>query len=524
MANEREQLDIVRSRVAASSKGVLSRRDLFSLAGLGGALSSKDAPVLEANSMASSLTVQEKEEGGKKEKQKAETVSPLMETLSAYMAGASGRALPNDVLEKTKEHVLDTLAAMISGAELPPGKAALSFAKSYGGKEVSTVVAANFLSGPIEAALTNAMLAHSDETDDSHPFSQSHPGCAVVPAALAVGEQFGINGGQFLRAVALGYDVGTRFTSIAGEKYEAESHRSTHSIAPMFGAAAAASCSANLNEKQIKLVIGYASQQCSGLTSWRRDSQHIQKAFAFAGMPARSGVTAVLLVQNGWTGVEDILSGTDNFFVAYEPAADQAGLVEKLGERYEVMRTNIKKWTVGSPIQAALDAVQISQTKNSFTVDQVKEVTVRLATDEASIVNNREIPGICLQHMVAVMLLDTTVTFRSAHDVARMRDPKVLEQRAKVKLVQDDELQKLMPLRVAVVTVTLKDGKQFTQRVDNVRGTPENAMTREEVVTKAQDLIAPVLGAPTAKKLSDSVMNLERVRNIRELRPLLQRS
>jgi len=457
-------------------------------------------------------------------KDKAETTSPLMETLSSYMAAASSRALPDEVLEKTKEHVLDTLAAMISGSELPPGKAALAFAKSYGGREVSTVVASTLLSGPIEAALTNAMLAHSDETDDSHPGSQSHPGCAVVAAALAVGEQIGINGQQFLRAIALGYDVGTRFTMIAGEKYESESHRSTHSIAPMFGAAAAASCSANLNEQQMKLVIGYAAQQCSGLTTWRRDSQHIQKAFAFGGMPARSGVTAALLVHNGWTGVKDILSGTDNFFVAYEPAADQAGLVEKLGERYEIMRTNIKKWTVGSPIQAALDGLQSMQAKNSFTTDQVKEITVRLATDEAAIVNNREIPGICLQHMMAAMLLDKTITFRSAHDVARMRDPKVLEQRAKIHLVPDEELQKLMPLRVAVVELTLKDGKQFNQRVDNVRGTPENPMTREEVVAKAQDLIAPVLGANTAKKLHDSVMNLERAGNIRELRPLLQRT
>jgi 2-methylcitrate dehydratase PrpD len=455
-------------------------------------------------------------------KDKAETISPLMETLSGYMAAAHDRALPADVSEKTKQHVLDTLAAMVSGSELPPGRAALNFARAYGGKEVSTLVASKLLSGPIEAALTNGMLAHSDETDDSHPGSQSHPGCAVIPAALAVGEAFAMTGEQFLRSVALGYDVGSRFTMIAGEKYESESHRSTHSIAPMFGAMAAASCSANLNAQQMKVAIGYAAQQCSGLTSWRRDSQHIQKAFAFGGMPARSGVTAALLVHNGWTGLEDILSGTDNFFVAYEPAAEQAGLVEKLGERYEIMRTNIKKWTVGSPIQAALDGLQSIQAKNSFTADQVKEIIVRLATDEAAIVNNREIPGICLQHMMAVMLLDKTITFRSAHDVARMRDGKVLEQRAKIQLIQDEALQKIMPLRVAVVKITLKDGQEFSLRVDNVRGTPENPMTREEVVSKAQALIAPVLGLATAKKLSDRVMNLEDLKSIGDLRPFLQ--
>jgi 2-methylcitrate dehydratase PrpD len=229
------------------------------------------------------------------------------------------------------------------------------------------------------------------------------------------------------------------------------------------------------------------------------------------------------LAYGGWTGVEDILSGTDSFFQAFEPAADPAGLVEKLGERFEIMRTNIKKWSVGSPIQAALDGIEALRNEHPFTADQVQEVTIRLATDEANIVNNREIPGICLQHMVAVMLLDKTITFRSAHDTARMKDPDVLRQRAKVKLIKDEELQNLMPLRVALVDLTLADGTKLSRRVDNVRGTPENPMTREEVTTKAKDLIAPVLGAAATTKLIERVMNLEDVKDIRELRPLVQR-
>jgi 2-methylcitrate dehydratase PrpD len=453
----------------------------------------------------------------------AEKIGPVMKTLSSYMSEAAGKALPDEVVEKTKRHTLDTLAAMISGAELPPGQAALKFATEYGGKQIATIVASNLRCGPIEAAMTNAMLAHADETDDSHPGSQSHPGCAVIPAALATGEQFDVSGEHFLRAVALGYDVGTRFTIIAGERYELETHRSTHSIAPLFGAAAAAGCAAGLNAAQMRLLIGYTAQQCSGLTAWRRDSEHVQKAFAFGGMNARSGVTSALLVRGGWTGVEDILTGTDNFFQAFEPAADPAGVVDKLGERFEIMRTNIKKWSVGSPIQAALDGVEALRAEHPFTPDQVQQVTVRLATDEANIVNNREIPGISLQHMIAVMLLDKTITFRSAHDDARMKDADVLRQRAKVQLVKDEELQNLMPLRVAIVDIQLTDGTKLTKRVDNVRGTPENPMTREEVVAKARDLIAPVMGQAVTSKLVEQVMNLDKIKNIGDLRPFLQR-
>ena len=107
-------------------------------------------------------------------------------------------------------------------------------------------------------------------------------------------------------------------------------------------------------------------------------------------------------------------------------------LIEKLGERYEVTRTSIKKWTVGSPIQAPLDALETLLKRDRFAPTRSWEMIVRVATDEASIVDNREIPDICLQHMMAVMLLDKTVTFRSAHDKPRMQDPAILRERAKI--------------------------------------------------------------------------------------------
>src|SRR5712675_2820130 len=488
----------------------LTRRDLFEFAGLAIAAAALPTQMLAAAPPSHADPQQ--------------NISSIMERLSVYMSEAASRSLPAEVMEKTKQHILDTLAAMISGSELPPGRTALQFARAYGGREVATVVASNFACGPIEAALTNGMLAHADETDDSHAPSQSHPGCAVVPAALAAGERFGISGERFLRAVALGYDVGPRFTvTLGGQRFEAESHWSTHSISPLFGAAAAASCAASLNAQQMRWMIGYTAHQSSGLGAWNRDTEHVQKAFHFGGMTARSGVTSALLVQAGWTGVDDILSGKDNFFAAYNPHADPGGLIDKLGQRYEIARTNIKKWPVGSPIQAALDAFELLWKQHSFNANEVQQVFVRLASDEAAIVNNREIPDICLQHMVAVMLLDKTVSFVSAHDQARLKDPATLRERAKVQLIPDNELELLMPLRVAIVDVHLSDGSHLTQRVDNVRGTPENPMTRGEIVTKASDLMTPILGAAKSSKLIQTVFGLEAVSDVRQLRPLLQR-
>jgi 2-methylcitrate dehydratase PrpD len=450
---------------------------------------------------------------------------PVILKLGSYMAEAAGRALPEEVVEKTKHHILDTLAAMVSGTELPPGKVALAMAKAHTGEKTATVVGSNILCGPIEAAMVNGMLAHSDETDDSHAPSQSHPGCSIVPATLATCEQFGTDGTRMMRAVALGYDVGTRITMTLGAlDYQMTTHHSSHSIAGDFGSAAAAGCVAGLNPQQMRWILDYAAQQAAGIAAWQRDTDHIEKSLVFAGWPARNGVSAALLIQLGGTGVDDIMAGSDNFLMAFNAKSNPEGLIDKLGERYEVARTNIKKWTVGSPIQAPLDALELIRKKHPFEADQVQTVVVREGTSDANTVNNREMPDICLQHMVSVMLLDKTASFAAAHDKPRMQDSSILRERAKVQLIPDEALDKLHPARVAIVEVTLADGTKLTERVEAVRGTAQNPMTREEVMTKARELISPLLGAEKSGKLIQKVLALETVKDVRELRPLLQRA
>jgi 2-methylcitrate dehydratase PrpD len=137
-------------------------------------------------------------------------------------------------------------------------------------------------------------------------------------------------------------------------------------------------------------------------------------------------------------------------------------------------------------------------------------------------VNNREMPDICLQHMIAVMLIDKTASFQAAHDKTRMADAGVLRQRAKVQLIPDEEMERRYPKREALVEVTLNDGTELSERVEAVRGTTDNPMTRDEVVAKCRELTAPRLGAEKSAQLIARVMNIESVRNVRDLRPLLQ--
>jgi len=220
----------------------------------------------------------------------------VMATLAGYLSEAHQRALPDPVIQAAKHHILDTVAAMISGSELPPGRQAIKFARAMSGQKVATVAASQVLCGTIDAAFANGELAHSDESDDDYTEGGAHPGCAVIPAALALGEQFGISGTHFISAVTLGYDIGMR----AYKTLDKRSLKETHGLVGTMGAAAAGGCVVKLSPQQMRWLLDYAAQQAgAGIGAWREDTEHIEKGFLFGAMSARNGVTAALLVESG---------------------------------------------------------------------------------------------------------------------------------------------------------------------------------------------------------------------------------
>ena len=451
-----------------------------------------------------------------------------MKKLADYVASASRKALPEPVVEATKHHILDTIAAMVSGADLLPGRMAISYAKSLGGVKEATVVGSKIVTSAVNAAMANGMLAHADETDDSHAGSLTHPGCGIVSAALAMAERERRGGTAFLRAVTLGYDISSRMgMALHSEAFRSVGH-STHSLAPTFGAAVAGAAMAGLNAGQVRHVLSYAAQQASGLSTYAADKDHIEKAFDFGGLPARNGVAAASMVAAGCTAVDDVFSGERNFFMAYDESRrigkkpEPEILVRGLGRVFEVMNTNIKRWSVGSPIQAPLDSLLALIRAEHVKADDVAKLVVRVSKLGANTTDHRDMPDICMQHMCAVMLIDGMVTFESAHDEKRMKDRKVREMVSRIELIGDEALQKLLPERHGIVEVTLRNGRQLRHHTRAVRGTAQNPMTRADVDEKCYHLVAPSLGKKRARSLCDAVWRIERIKDVRQLRPLLQ--
>ncbi len=446
----------------------------------------------------------------------------VMKQVCDYVSKTSIAELPSEVVEKAKHHILDTITASVLGATLDVGKVAIKFGESLGNAYDSQIIGSSFVTNTINAALINGTTAHADETDDSHEPSWMHPGCSVIPAALAVGEKQKSSGMEFLRGVVAGYDIGCRMNRAFGREILDDSLKNTHAIGGCFGAAMASASILKLGRDQIRYVFDYAGQQASGVNYLMRDKDHMEKAFVFGGMPARSGVTAAMMVDAGFTGIWDCFTGEANLMDAFSTKPDRGWIIKDLGKNFEIMETNIKKYSVGSPIQAPLDALIILMEKHGLTAENVKSIKVSLP--DLKTVDEREMPDVNLQYIMAVTLLDGQFTFDAAHSLKRMKDPKVLAVKRKIEAIADFSLVMPETDRTALVEITTIDGSYYKEHIEYVHGTAQNPMNTADVQKKSRTLLDHIIGKKRAIDLVDIIWNLEKLDNIRKLRSLINGS
>jgi 2-methylcitrate dehydratase PrpD len=283
------------------------------------------------------------------------------------------------------------------------------------------------------------------------------------------------------------------------------------------GGMAAAALLARLDETGMRYAISYAAQQVSGLWSWVEDHDHIEKAFDIGGMGARNGVTAVAMVQAGFTAVHDVLSGRHNAIQTLAVHPHPEAIMADLGDRFFVSETGIKTFSVGYPNQAPLNAFFTLRKQYGLTPDNVERIVVRLPEDAPGIVSNSPMPDVNCQYLIATALVDGAVSFSASHSREHMTDPKIRAVMQRVQVVGDPKLNNPAAPRSGLVEVTMRDGKTVSHFTPHPPGTKENPITTEALNAKARDLMTPVLGARKTETLIKRVNALEEVGNMREV-------
>jgi 2-methylcitrate dehydratase PrpD len=285
---------------------------------------------------------------------------------------------------------------------------------------------------------------------------------------------------------------------------------SSHAIGGTFGASAAASTQVHLDVQQLCWVLSYTAQQAWGARSYLRDAHHVEKAFVYGGRTARAGVVAATMVQRGFDAVPDVFDGEFNYLDAVGFGPDRQALVDGLGERWEIMRTNIKRYPVGSPILGVVEGINRLLRKEPIDAAQIKHVELVMPSLSAQVVNERDMPNVNAQHISAIMLIDGELGLAASHDYERMRDPRVLDVRRKIRLSPGADAR-------TGVTIELLDGRIISEQVETSRGTP----APDDVKAKALELIGPVAGRQAAIDLVDQVLQIEHLSDVRSLQPSL---
>lgn len=455
---------------------------------------------------------------------------PITSGLSRYIAESQSADIPEEIKELGKRHILDTLASIVACRDLEPAELARNFALASSGDSkanATTILGTKQTASLTDAVFASAMTAHGAEINDFIPSAFVQPGPAIVSAAIGLAENRRLSGAAVLRAMITGYELAGRIPKSLGLANLREANIANHGIGPVFGTAAAAASILQLPEQSIEHVLSYCAQQASGCWQWMLDVEHIEKSFVFAGLGARNGMHAVLMVEAGFRGVRGVMDHDAGWMkspIFRGRDADPDYLLRNLGTAFELHHTAYKRYPVGGPTQPAVEALLDMQAE--IDPERVKQVCIAMP-GRWDAFRDAAMPALNLRYLTSIILLDKHLDFVSAQSLERMHNDAAVKQlMTKVDVVHDPEQEtpRGEPRRESArVRVEMLDGSVMERFVPFVRGFPSHPMNREEVISKALELMTPHLGAERAQTVVDTVWAIETLENGGELAALIAR-
>lgn len=448
--------------------------------------------------------------------------------LGRFIASARTAPIPEEFRELARRHILDTLASIVACRDLIPARLARDYSLAQSGgaaKNAATILGTRERAALVDAVFASAMTAHAAEINDFIPSAFVQPGPSIVAASIALSEVRGGTGDDILRAVVTGYELAGRMPKALGIVNLRRHNIANHGIGPVWGTAAAAAVMLNLPEDRMSHLFTYCAQQSSGSYQWLMDVEHIEKAFVFAGMGARNGLQSALMVEAGFRGVRDSLDHPDGWMrsLAYRGGdSDRASLIDRLGQKTELVHTAFKKFPSGGPAQPAVEGLLtlLPQIDRRNVARVVIEMPGRWEA-----FRDAAMPALNLRYLTAIILLDGRLDFTDAQSLERM----AADERAKalmriVDVVHDpgqevgagEERQESARVRVIET-----GGRTHELFVPYVRGYPSHPFTKGDVEAKALELMAPRLGDRRARDVIEQCWALDRLRSGRSLAELI---
>ncbi|MCQ3001310.1 MmgE/PrpD family protein [Pseudomonas syringae] len=445
-------------------------------------------------------------------------------TLSQFICRTSFDELPEALVVKAKQHLLDTLGAALAGSQAPLTQNALRAMNASEAEGASVIWGADYGLSARNAALINGIAAHALELDDAG--GCDHSGAVVVPAMLAVLPlcEPMPDGPELLTAMVLGYDVARRVLEACGG-YSPHNEAGWHSTGTcgVFGAAAACARLLKLDEQQTCSALGLAASMSGGLWAFIHDGADSKKLHA--GRPAEGGVLAALLAREGITGPTQVFDDVWGGFLrtlARDTAQPQA-LTEDLGVVWKLARCSIKPHAACRGTHSAIDAIGQLLNEMQINADHVASIQVNASAFLVDMC-----AGIDTQTQAAAqMSLPYALAVRcllghaglDAYEEIKRTSPAVLGFMQKIQMQVDESL---APLDEPHVTLVSEDGRSATLQIKTPLGGPLNPIGDGELWAKYSSLANRALPAMQAEHLGELCMNLQHITDLQEMLDLLR--
>lgn len=454
-----------------------------------------------------------------------------IEALSANIVDTRFEDLDKVTVELAKSRIIDVLGCAIGGADAPGNAMLIDLVRNWSGKEESTIFVHGGKAPAHNVAMVNAIMARSYDFEvmsyviDGKVFA-SHHAATLVPTALALGEDKGVNGKELITAMLVGDDIAARVQAASAEHPIGLGWDGCGTLSHL-GAAATAGRLLCLNKLQMRNAFGIVLNMIASAIQSLWDGATTFKLGQ--GTAARNGIFSAELAKAGWTGVEDALQSRFGYFFLYAKGCkDTEILTRDIGKKY-YGEAYFKPYPCGMPTHIAIGCALALVGKHDIKSEDIGEITITVPP--GALKNSyyakpfilRDFPNgdaiFSYPYTVATTLLKKSVGLPNFTEEAIL-DPKVNAITAKTKLVEPAEATGPMGI---TVKVRMKDGREFSESGTLNRDWAERGTPREQIVAKFwhQVNFSQTVSREKAGKLLGLVEKLEEVDDITQIVKLL---
>jgi 2-methylcitrate dehydratase PrpD len=437
------------------------------------------------------------------------------QTLADFAVKLQFEQIPQAVVERAKDCVIDIVGVCAFGSTVPSSKPVLAYAEQYGKGGRSTVLGTSLRVLAPMAALANGVFAHSFEMDNLvSPSVGVHPGASLLPPALAVAQEMEVPGREFIAAFVAGFEVLHRIGSAAHETTESLGFHAPGVTGP-FGGAVVAGRLLKLNAEQMTNALGIAGSLSSGLLEFAKSGGGTVKRLHL-GHGAQSGMMAAMLARDGFAGPATVLEGKFGYLNVFCRDGDANRLTADLGEVWRTTRIMFKRYSCHITAHVPVTAILQLKSRFGFAGDDVAEVTVAGGAKMLSHHNIAEPRDLAMAQystpfcVALACYLDPRDP--GAFSETTLNDPAIRQlcRNVKLELRKQTAAQNLLGSRVAV---RLKDGRELIEEMEHFPGTPEQPLDRAGLREKFETITGSLWQNRPAD-LFDTIATLERASDV----------